>query len=263
MRISSAMLIATVFFFARAFQRTQTAPAVAAAPAPAASNTPAANPPFTPSAPSGILQHSLDEVQQTVGGVRLDKWKRGTVGEKPGTNIDAIQRDMHATLPALIKDADSAPGTLSKVLPLARNVDALYDVLVHIERVRAWRGRAMKWASCSRRWLIWRRRVSRLACKWCRRQPCRRNRLSTCGPPCRSRRFRCGLPQRHRRLPSVPLRRLRQEEAARRHEEAHRQQFETGHTGDHDSVNDNTGKAAVGGYRLASRKSGGAGPAGP
>lgn len=133
MRISSAMLIATVFFSPVGFCGAQTAPAVAAAPAPTASNTPAANPPFTPAAPSGILQHSLDEVQQTVGGVRLDRWKRGSVREEAGTNIDAIQRDMHGTLPALMKDADSAPATLSKVLPLARNVDALYDVLVHIE----------------------------------------------------------------------------------------------------------------------------------
>jgi hypothetical protein len=32
----------------------------------------------------------------------------------------------------LLKDADSAPGTLTKVLPLSRNVDALYDVMVHV-----------------------------------------------------------------------------------------------------------------------------------
>ena len=32
----------------------------------------------------------------------------------------------------LMKEGDAAPGTLSKVLPLSRNVDALYDVLVHV-----------------------------------------------------------------------------------------------------------------------------------
>ena len=87
---------------------------------------------FTPAAPSDILQRSLDEVRITVGNVKLDKWKRGSVRDEAGTNIDAIQRDLQGTLPTLLKDADSAPGTLTKVLPLSRNVDALYDVMVHV-----------------------------------------------------------------------------------------------------------------------------------
>jgi hypothetical protein len=87
---------------------------------------------FTPAAPSDILQRSLDEVRITVGNVRLDKWKRGSVRDEAGTNIDAIQRDLQGTLPGLLKDADGAPGTLTKVLPLSRNVDALYDVMVHV-----------------------------------------------------------------------------------------------------------------------------------
>lgn len=87
---------------------------------------------FTPSAPSDILQRSLDEVRITVGNVKLDKWKKGNVRDEAGTNIDAVQRDLQGTLPTLLKDADSAPGTLTKVLPLSRNVDALYDVMVHV-----------------------------------------------------------------------------------------------------------------------------------
>jgi hypothetical protein len=87
---------------------------------------------FTPSAPSDILQQALGEVQQTVAGVKLEKWKRGTVRDEAETNVNAIQRDLQGTLPALIKDADTAPGSLSKVLPVARNVDALYDVMVHV-----------------------------------------------------------------------------------------------------------------------------------
>jgi BRCT domain type II-containing protein len=95
-----------------------------------ATGTPASY--FTPSAPSDILQRALDEVRITVAQVRLDKWKRGSIRDEAGTNVDAIQRDMQGALPALLKDADAAPGTLSKVLPLSRNVDALYDVLVHL-----------------------------------------------------------------------------------------------------------------------------------
>ncbi|WP_109489019.1 hypothetical protein [Occallatibacter savannae] len=103
--------------------------------APSAANNGSANSGanyFTPSAPSDILQRSLDEVRITVGNVKLDKWKRGSVRDEAGTNIDAIQRDLQGTLPGLLKDADSAPGTLTKVLPLSRNVDALYDVMVHV-----------------------------------------------------------------------------------------------------------------------------------
>ena len=87
---------------------------------------------FTPTAPSDILQRSLDEVKITVGNVRIDKWKRGSVRDEASNNIDAIQRDLQGTLPGLLRDADSAPGTLTKVLPLSRNVDALYDVMVHV-----------------------------------------------------------------------------------------------------------------------------------
>jgi hypothetical protein len=87
---------------------------------------------FTPTAPSDILQRSLDEVKITVGNVRLDKWKRGSVRDEAGVNIEAIQRDLQGTLPSLLRDADAAPGILTKVLPLSRNIDALYDVMVHV-----------------------------------------------------------------------------------------------------------------------------------
>jgi hypothetical protein len=99
---------------------------------PAASNAASPSASFTPAAPSDILQRSIGEVKQTVSGIKLEKWKRGTIREEAGTSIDSIQRDLQGTLPSLLKDADAAPSTLSKVLPLARNVDALYDVLVHL-----------------------------------------------------------------------------------------------------------------------------------
>lgn len=100
--------------------------------APPATSTPTVPTSFKPAAPSDILSRSLDEVNQTVGSVRLEKWKRGSVRDEADKNISAIQRDMKGALPSLLKDADGAPGALSKVLPLSRNVDALYDVLVHL-----------------------------------------------------------------------------------------------------------------------------------
>jgi len=136
MRILKSVLITSVLIAPLCFCGAQTAPDAAPAsanPAPSsAANAP--NPPanFSPAAPSDILHRSLGEVNQTVGEVRLERWKRGSVRDEAGTNIDAIQRDMRGNLPSLLKDADGAPATLSKVLPLSRNVDALYDVLVHL-----------------------------------------------------------------------------------------------------------------------------------
>ena len=94
----------------------QTAPAAPAAPLP----------------PSGVLQPSLDSVKQTLDAVKVDKWKRGSVRDEAGANINSILHDMEANLPPLLTAADAAPGQISKTLPLSRHVDALYDVLLRV-----------------------------------------------------------------------------------------------------------------------------------
>lgn len=135
MRMLKNVLVSAVLIAPVSFSGAQTAPGAAPAAAnsaPTASNAAAAPAGFSPAAPSNFLSRSLDEVNQTVGAVRLEKWKRGSVRDSAETNINAIQHDMKGALPALMKDADAAPGALSKVLPLSRNVDALYDVLVHL-----------------------------------------------------------------------------------------------------------------------------------
>jgi cell division protein FtsN len=78
------------------------------------------------------LQPALDTVLQTVTAVRLEKWKRGTVRDETGEHITAIEHDLQGTLPPLLQAADANAGTLSKVLPVTRNADALYDVLVSV-----------------------------------------------------------------------------------------------------------------------------------
>jgi hypothetical protein len=78
------------------------------------------------------LQPSLDTVLQTVTAVKLDKWKRGTVRDETGEHISAIEHDLQGTLPPLLQAADANAGMLSKVLPVTRNADALYDVLVSV-----------------------------------------------------------------------------------------------------------------------------------
>jgi hypothetical protein len=85
-----------------------------------------------PVAPSTLLKPALDNVQQTMGALKLEKWKKGDIRDGAGTNIAAIQRDIQDNLPPLLQGADTAPGTISNVLPLYRNVDALYDVVLRV-----------------------------------------------------------------------------------------------------------------------------------
>jgi hypothetical protein len=125
MRIPQAVLAFTILCWPSFVCTAQTsASGASAAPA-----SPAAPPAFSP---AQVLQPSLDNLQQTLAGTKLERWKRGTVRDEAGSNISQIQRDLQETLPALLKAADGAPEALSKGLPVSRNVDALYDVLVHV-----------------------------------------------------------------------------------------------------------------------------------
>ncbi len=122
MRISNAALIVAIFF---------SPSVVCAAQSPTNAAATQAAPP-APLAPSGLLQTSLDIVQKTVSGLKLEKWKRGTVRDEASDHISAILRDLQTNLPPLLNVADSAPGTISKVLPVSRHIDALYDVLLRV-----------------------------------------------------------------------------------------------------------------------------------
>src|SRR5271157_3413473 len=122
MRISLAVLMVTIFWSSSAASPAQSHPSAA----PTQDASPA------PLAPSGLLQPALDTVQQTMGALRLEKWKRGDIRDGASANISAIQRDLQATLPPLLQAADAAPGTISKELPLYRNIDALYDVVLRV-----------------------------------------------------------------------------------------------------------------------------------
>ncbi len=86
-----------------------------------------------PATASSLLQPSLDQLRQSLSGLRLDKWKApGPVRQETNGNIGSITRDLDGTLPGLLMTADAAPSTVSKNLPVFRNVDALYDVLLRI-----------------------------------------------------------------------------------------------------------------------------------
>lgn len=97
--------------------------------APAAPSSPGAQPPGLVSAE---LQPALTSVHRAVDSVRVDKWKRGSIRDEAAKNISEIQRDIDVSLPPLLRDADSAPAALSKMLPVSRNISALYDVLLRV-----------------------------------------------------------------------------------------------------------------------------------
>jgi hypothetical protein len=78
------------------------------------------------------VQPALDQVRQTVSAMWVDKWKRGTVRDEARDNISAILRDLNTSLPPLLDTADASPGIPSKMLPVSRNIAALYDVLLRV-----------------------------------------------------------------------------------------------------------------------------------
>ena len=129
MRIFFALIVAT--FWANSLAAQGTGPAAGtssgAAPEPPAALAAPAVP-----APSHILQPAFDTVQQTLTGLKIERWKRGSVRDEASADINSIEQDMRLHVQGLLQDADSAPGTLSKTLPLSRHLDALYDVLLRV-----------------------------------------------------------------------------------------------------------------------------------
>jgi len=125
MQISHAVVAAGLSLSSCFVCSAQSAPAAATASGAVPSTAPAV-------VPSALLQPSLDTVLQTVSAVKLEKWKRGTVRDETGEHITAIEHDLQGTLPPLLQTADANAGTLSKVLPVSRNTEALYDVLVSV-----------------------------------------------------------------------------------------------------------------------------------
>ena len=81
---------------------------------------------------SGMLRPALDGLEQSVGALKLEKWKGGTVRDEAGANIRSILKDLQTTLPPIIAAADKADGKISGVLPVSQNVDALYDVVLRV-----------------------------------------------------------------------------------------------------------------------------------
>lgn len=104
----------------------------ASVPAPAEAGSTPTTTVEKPKIPSVLLKPSLNAVQQTLSSLKLEKWKRGSVRDEAADNVKEVLHDVSGPLPDLMKAADSGPETVSKALPLSRNVGALYDVLLRV-----------------------------------------------------------------------------------------------------------------------------------
>jgi hypothetical protein len=83
--------------------------------------------------PSATLRPALDVLKTAVGQLKIEKWKAsGPIRDEAQSNLGSIQRDVTSTLPALLATADATPDSAAKVLPVYRNVEALYDVTLRL-----------------------------------------------------------------------------------------------------------------------------------
>ena len=102
------------------------------APGTSAVLTPVAAVSATP--PSATLRPSLDVLKTALSLLRIDKWKASSaIRDEAQANLTSVQRDVASTLPTLLAAADAAPDSAAKVLPVYRNMEALYDVVLRLD----------------------------------------------------------------------------------------------------------------------------------
>lgn len=98
----------------------------------AGAQAPASGTGVAPPSASSLLRPALETVQGTLNTLRTDRWKRGSIRDEAAEDANSILVDMQTNLPPLMKDADATPGVLSKMVPVVRHVDAVYDVLLRV-----------------------------------------------------------------------------------------------------------------------------------
>jgi hypothetical protein len=80
-----------------------------------------------------LMQPTMNSLPATLSTLRVDKWKApNPVKDAALNNITSIKRDLTDTLPPLLKAADATPKSASALLAVMQNVNALYDVLLHV-----------------------------------------------------------------------------------------------------------------------------------
>jgi hypothetical protein len=110
-----------------------------AAPPPAAAQAPAAAVAPAPAAFAMTnLRPALANVQTAITNLNVAHWKApNDIRATTQQDINSMQRDLNATLPGLMAQADTAasangPAALAPAFAVFRNLDALYDVLLRV-----------------------------------------------------------------------------------------------------------------------------------
>jgi hypothetical protein len=98
------------------------------------SSVPPTSSPTRPALASATLQPSLDILRQALNQMAIDKWKASpAIREEADSNLRSVQHDLQSTLPSLLATADAAPASAANALPVYRNVEALYDVMLWLD----------------------------------------------------------------------------------------------------------------------------------
>lgn len=89
------------------------------------------------------LAADLVRLQRTLSSVSVARWKApGDVRQTTQADVESMQRDLNATLPALLSAAQANPAQVAPVFAVYRNVDALYDVLLRVSETAQLAGAA-------------------------------------------------------------------------------------------------------------------------
>ncbi len=85
-----------------------------------------------------VLGPALSKINHDLGKLEPGRWKlNAALRDQSGSDLESIAHDLDTTLPPLIATADESKNDLATMLPVSRNITALYDVLVRLaERAR-------------------------------------------------------------------------------------------------------------------------------
>jgi hypothetical protein len=91
--------------------------------------------------PIASLHPALANVQNTIANLSVSHWKApAETRTAVQQDITSMQRDLNATLPGLVAQAEANPTALSPAFAVFRNLDALYDVLLRVTETAALAG---------------------------------------------------------------------------------------------------------------------------
>jgi hypothetical protein len=84
-------------------------------------------------APSSLVKPAAADVQQTMAHIHVERWKLSRALRETTTgNIDSIVRDVSVTLNPMLDAADAKPDSVPALLPVSRNLAALYEVMLRV-----------------------------------------------------------------------------------------------------------------------------------